>query len=1143
MCRKLFYLMAFIVLLGMAFTNSANADDPNLVGHWKLDDEGAGIVSDSSGNNHSGTIMGSARLVPGFFGEALETAATGDRVEITDFPGVAGTQSRTVSAWIKTETTGEFVSWGENVAGQKWIFRVQTSNGNAGAIRVEVNGGYAVASADVRDGQWHHVAAVLVDDGTPDANEIKLYVDGSEEVLSATDDEPIDTASTGVVRIGEAPWHYRPFVGLIDDVRIYDRALTQPELQELATPLTATIPDPPDGAENVVDALLQWNGSVIAVSHDVYFGTNPVPGPNEFIGQQTGNIYFDAAGLEPGTTYYWRIDEIEADGTTIHEGDTWSFTSVPLTANSPDPADGSRFSGTETDLSWESGAGSVMHDVYFGTNQSDVAAGTSDTFKGMQVFKTFEPGTLERDTRYFWRIDEISADGATKHTGDVWSFMTRPEMPIRDPNLVAWWMFDDEGTGTVIDYSGYDHDGTLYETASFANGIDGDALALRNDSPDYATIDGYKGILRISNNLQHAFSITAWIKTSGNGEIVGWGNNSGRQRVEFRLDGGRLRVEHGSGNKRGDTTVNDNRWHHVALVVPEGGDIESTIFYLDGAFEPQREISNPSNKFNLTSNFDVQIGRRYDTNGRLLFGLLDDLRIYDKALTQDEINFIMLRFDPMRSWNPNPANGSLLDVEHLAGLNWSAGDQAVEHDVYLGMDRDAVADADASDTTGIYRGRQSLNNMSYISSEALEWGTGPYYWKINEYNTDGTISEGRVYSFTVADFILIDDFEAYNAEENQIWYAWKDGLGYGTPDLPPYYAGNGTGAAIGDDTTGSYTEEGIVNTGSQSMPFWYDNNKQGYSYYSETEMTLTDPRDWTEHDTELLSISYRGYLESASTITGDPSGTLTIATRSGDIWGTTDQLSYLFQQLSGPGSITAKIESVTNTSASAKVGVMIRETLTGDSRHAFTFMRPDNGVRFNRRTEVGDVTTNSVENGLAFPQWVRLERDISGLFTASHSADGINWVPVDDQNLGSSDTVMMSNNVYIGIALSSNNTGAICEAVISDVQVTGAVTGEWQSMDIDIMANDPESLYVAISTSTGDPVVVYHEDPAAAQIGIWTEWLIPLQLFADQGIDLTDIDSIAIGLGTKGNVTTPGGSGKIYVDDIRLYREQQEPGP
>lgn len=364
--------MILAVVLGTALTSPANADDPNLVGHWKLDDEGTGILSDSSGNNHSGTLMGGASLVPGLFGEAVEIATTGDRVEITGFAGVTGSKSRTICAWIKTETTGEIVSWGVNSAGQKWIFRVQTSDGNAGAIRIEVNGGYAVASTDVRDGQWHHVAAVLVDDGTPDANEIKLYLDGSEEVLSATDDEPIDTAYTGVVRIGEAPWHYRPFVGLIDDVRMYDRALTQPELLELARPLTATNPNPPVGAKNVVDALLQWTGSDIAASHNLYYGTSSTPGPNEFIGQQPGNIYFDTAGLIPGTTYYWRVDEVEADGTTIHEGDVWSFSSVPLTANSPNPADGSRYVGPETDLNWESGVGAIMHDVYIGTNQSEV---------------------------------------------------------------------------------------------------------------------------------------------------------------------------------------------------------------------------------------------------------------------------------------------------------------------------------------------------------------------------------------------------------------------------------------------------------------------------------------------------------------------------------------------------------------------------------------------------------------------------------------------------------------------------------------------------------------------------------------------------------------------------------------------------
>jgi hypothetical protein len=847
------------------------------------------------------------------------------------------------------------------------------------------------------------------------------------------------------------------------------------------------------------------------------------------------------AGLTPGTTYYWRIDEVEADITTIHTGDIWSFKSVPLSANSPEPADGGRFVGTETDLSWNAGVGGIMHDVYFGTNQNDVANGAGDTFKGNQPFKTFEPGTLERGAMYFWRIDEVEADGSTKNTGDVWSFKTRPVMPVRDPNLVAWWMFDNEGTGTVIDYSGNDHDGTLHETAAYAPGIDGDALSLRNDSTDYVTIDGYKGVLRISNNVQKAFTITTWIKTNGNGEIVGWGNNSGRQRVEFRLEGGRLRVEHGSGYKRGDNTVNDNQWHHVAMVVPQEGDIESTIFYIDGAVDPQREISNPTNKYNLVSNFDVQIGRRYDTNGRNLYGLLDDLRIYDKALTQDEINFIMLRFDSMRSWNPNPVNGSLLDVEHLTDISWSAGDQAAEHDVYFGTDKDAVILADASDKTGIYRGRQNLSNSSYTSPETLEWGTGPYYWKINEFNTDGTISEGRVWSFSVADFILVDDFEAYDTGENQIWYAWHDGLGYGAQDVPPYYAGNGTGAAVGDDSTNSYTEQSIINSGAQSMPFWYDNNKQGYAYYSETDMTLIAPRDWTKNGTELLSVRFRGYLESASAITGDPSGTFTMATRSGNIWGQSDDFLYLFKQLSGSGSIIAKIESVTDTSGTAKVGVMIRETLTGDSKHAYTFMRDDGGLRFNRRKELGDVTNNSVEDGIGFPHWVKLERDISGLFTASHSADGINWVPIDDQSLGSSDTVQMGSNVYIGLALTSNNTGEICEAVVSDVQVTGTVTSEWQSQDIAIMANDPEPMYIALSNSNGTPAVVYHDDPAAAQIDTWTEWIIPLQLFADQGIDLTNIDRIAIGLGTQGNMTIPGGSGKMYFDDIRLYRAEPEP--
>ncbi|HCO92623.1 MAG TPA: hypothetical protein DIU00_01510, partial [Phycisphaerales bacterium] len=209
----------------------------------------------------------------------------------------------------------------------------------------------------------------------------------------------------------------------------------------------------------------------------------------------------------------------------------------------------------------------------------------------------------------------------------------------------------------------------------------------------------------------------------------------------------------------------------------------------------------------------------------------------------------------------------------------------------------------------------------------------------------GNTSKGPLWNFTTADFISVDDFEDYDAGENQIWYAWHDGLGFGTPDTPPYSAGNGTGSAVGDETTPSYCEETIVHGGGKSMPLLYDNNKQGYAFYSEVAKTLSYPRDWTEEGV----------------------GTLTI--------------------------------------------------------------------------------------------WFRSKSD-----------------------------------------------------------------------------NGAEPLYVAIANSTGEPATFVHDDPAAAQIGVWMKWEIPLQAFADQGIVLTDVDKIAIGLGTRGNLTAPGGAGTMYFDDIRLDR-------
>ncbi len=118
----------------------------------------------------------------------------------------------------------------------------------------------------------------------------------------------------------------------------------------------------------------------------------------------------------------------------------------------------------------------------------------------------------------------------------------------------------------------------------------------------------------------------------------------------------------------------------------------------------------------------------------------------------------------------------------------------------------------------------------------------------------------------------------------------------------------------------------------------------------------------------------------------------------------------------------------------------------------------------------------------------------------------------------------------------SHDAAVAGEAVFSNVTITGTVGPQWASQDIGIASNAAEPLYVAVSNTSGAPAIAVHETGAAATIDAWTEWVVPFQVFSDQGINLTNVDSIAIGLGTKGNVTAPGGSGTIYIDDIRLYR-------
>jgi hypothetical protein len=198
---------------------------------------------------------------------------------------------------------------------------------------------------------------------------------------------------------------------------------------------------------------------------------------------------------------------------------------------------------------------------------------------------------------------------------------------------------------------------------------------------------------------------------------------------------------------------------------------------------------------------------------------------------------------------------------------------------------------------------------------------------------------------------------------------------------------------------------------------------------------------------------------------------------------------------------------------------------------------PEKGLRFQNRSVLNDVTvredTDMDPNALP-PYWLKLQRSSGGLIRAYRSPDGIEWTQFSLKQIS------MQTPIYIGLAVTSHDTNLTSKAVFSNVSFPDTnVDMQWTNQDIGMLSNEPESMYVILN----DSVKVYHENPNAALIDAWTEWVIPLQEFTDQGIDLTGVSSIGIGFGDKDNPQQDGGAGTMYFDDIRLYlpRPVEEP--
>ena len=183
------------------------------------------------------------------------------------------------------------------------------------------------------------------------------------------------------------------------------------------------------------------------------------------------------------------------------------------------------------------------------------------------------------------------------------------------------------------------------------------------------------------------------------------------------------------------------------------------------------------------------------------------------------------------------------DVQMTATLSWTPADNAASHELYFGTDADAVKNATTASPE--YIGPRAPGAESYDPG-GLVWDSS-YAWRVDAVYPAETV-KGLVWSFATADFILVDNFEAYNdidlpdPASNTIFGSWADGY------LVP------TNGAITANELPPYAETTIVHNGAQSMIYRYDTNLM----ISESTLTLVYPRDWTEEGVTKLSLWFRG---------------------------------------------------------------------------------------------------------------------------------------------------------------------------------------------------------------------------------------------------------------------------------------------
>lgn len=686
--------------------------------------------------------------------------------------------------------------------------------------------------------------------------------------------------------------------------------------------------------------------------------------------------------------------------------------------------------------------------------------------------------------------------------------------------LAAWWKLDEGSGTTALDSSGNGNDAAFKGAPAWAdNGKFGKAVRFNGTSDYLAAPD--------SNSLDikgDQLSIAAWINGdawSGARHILRKTADSGTGAIYLiRSQASTLRVD--LGTPAGTTTILGTtvlpvaQWVHVALIY----DGTQARIYVNGKLDIAVSVTGAITE----SNNELRIGRGEPSG--YFAGMIDDVRLYNHAMTEAELQSVMTGTGAKYTYarNPSPADGALLN-QTWGSLSWKAGDFAVTHDVYLGDNFDDVN----SGAGGTFRGNQAGTSLfvgfaGSLYPDGLVPGT-TYYWRIDEVNAAESNSpwKGPVWSFSIPHNTAYNPNPADGAQfvDPNATFSWTPGFGakvhtayFGT-SFDDVNAASG-GAPLGtatctpgplqlekvyywrvDEFDGSVTYKGDIWAFTTPGAAGSLQPANGAVDVPQTQILVWTPAT-TAASHEVYFGTDRDAVKNATPALPEYKGSRALGAESYDPGPLAWHSTYYW-----------RIDAVYGTGNTIKG--LVWSFTTAD------FLVVDDIESYNDLPET-DPASNRI-----YTKW------IDGYGTTTNGAFVGNVdVPLTERN-----------NVHGGtqaMPLSYDNNLKFSEATLT---LTGAAS-DWTREGVGELSlwfrgaatNAAERMYVVLNGTA----VVYHDNPSVTQRGNWTQWVIPLQAFADQGVSLTNVTSITVGFGTRGNTTVAGGTGQMYFDDIRLYR-------